>query len=147
MSLVVAETNFLKPDEYPRIIIEAKIYGMDEKKYIYIPMMIDTGSLYTIISIDIIESIGYDIENQSLRDVDTFSLSGKTTSKLIEINKLEAIWTEFNNMEVLAKSIPNEIPVVGILGLNFLSKFDIHISFSRKVIRVDKMPYINDMLG
>ena len=62
--------------------------------------------------------------------------SGVEEAPVIEIKGLTAIGQTIENIEVMCRDLPVEAPVEGVLGLNFLMNFDVHISFSKGTIEL-----------
>ena len=117
------------------ITIPIKVMGIDDNSFRDIEVALDTGATTTSIPIYIASALGYNVSNpQKIEPVVTGS--GVKEVPVIEIKRLTAIGQTIENIEVMCFDLPLEAPVEGVLGLNFLMNFDVHISFSKGTIEL-----------
>ncbi|MGA1863698.1 MAG: aspartyl protease family protein [bacterium] len=88
----------------------------------------DTGSTFTVISYEILESIGCnpDIPKRKKRIV---TGSGYEIAPVVIVPKFHCLGKVIENKEVLAHTLPFGSFVDGLLGMDFLSSFKIDIRF------------------
>jgi hypothetical protein len=89
---------------------------------------LDTGATETVISIDKLAFLGYGI---SFTDERTRLITGswqRLPPRAI-LQKILALGQERSNLPVLAYTLPAEIGVDGMLGLDFLRKLTLTIDF------------------
>ena len=121
--------------KYEKIIVSLEIYGINGSSHT-IRVVLDTGSAFSCIPPDIALDLGYDIENP--KEVKSFiSATSIGEAPLIEVERVTAIGQDMKNFDVLCHYLPEESTVDGILGLNFLSHFDLSISFSEGTIEIE----------
>lgn len=96
---------------------------------------LDTGSSNTSIPTKIASDLGYDLSNPKQVILLTTG-SGIVPAKIITARKLTAIGESIENIDVVCHDLPFGSTIDGVLGLNFLSHFDIKISFSTGIIEI-----------
>ena len=117
------------------ILIPVKVMGIDGNSFRDIEVALDTGATTTSIPIYVVSALGYNVSNpESIVEVVTGS--GVEEAPVIEIKGLTAIGQTIENIEVMCRDLPLEAPVEGVLGLNFLMNFDVHISFLKGTIEL-----------
>lgn len=88
--------------------------------------MIDTGSAYTIVSQEILEFIGSSpATSQKRRRIITGS--GYEIVPVVFIETFSCFGKSIKDFEVLGHTLPFGVYVDGLLGMDFLGKFDIEI--------------------
>ena len=117
------------------ILIPVKVMGIDGSNFRDIEVALDTGATTTSIPIYVVSALGYNVSNPK-SIVEVVTGSGVEEAPVIEIKGLTAIGQTIENIEVLCRDLPLEAPVEGVLGLNFLMNFDVHISFSKGTIEL-----------
>ncbi len=135
----MSQTRFaLSPDRL--IMVHATIHALDDSKRVTLDLILDTGASFTTINPDILSDLGYDLSDPNLRKIDFITASGTTKAAIIAVNKLSVIGHTFEGMEVAANYLPVETYAHGLLGANFLSCFDIGISYSKRIINTEPIP-------
>lgn len=132
------------------IFIDCRIHGTSDSvnNARNIKLVLDTGSTHTIISPDAISGLGYDqdILNPKTHK-DMFTVSDKVTCPIIEISHFHCMGQIVKGLEVgiynLYVNQFERVPAQGLLGMNFLNKFDYKITFSKGLIEVYKPKSIN----
>ena len=117
------------------ILIPVKVMGIDGNNFRDIEVALDTGATTTSIPIYVVSALGYDVSNPK-SIVEVITGSGVEEAPVIEIKGLTAMGQTLENIEVMCRDLPLEAPVEGVLGLNFLMNFDVHISFSKGTIEL-----------
>ena len=92
----------------------------------YSRLLLDTGSAYTLISQEILESIvcspALPIRTQRI-----ITGSGYEIVPLVSVNKFHCLGSLLENFEIIAHTLPFGAYVDGLLGMDFLSKFETEI--------------------
>ena len=117
------------------ILIPVKVMGIDGNNFRDIEVALDTGATTTSIPIYVVSALEYNVSNPK-SIVEVVTGSGVEEAPVIEIKGLTAIGQTIENIEVMCRDLPVEAPVEGVLGLNFLMNFDVHISFSKGTIEL-----------
>ena len=117
------------------ILIPVKVMGIDGNSFRDIEVALDTGATTTSIPIYVVSALGYNVSNPE-GIVEVVTGSGVEEAPVIEIKGLTAIGQTIENIEVMCRDLPLEAPVEGVLGLNFLMNFDVHISFLKGTIEL-----------
>ena len=117
------------------ILIPVKVMGIDGNSFRDIEVALDTGATTTSIPIYVVSALGYNVSNPK-GIVEVVTASGVEEAPVIEIKGLTAIGQTIENIEVMCRDLPVEAPVEGVLGLNFLMNFDVHISFLQGTIEL-----------
>ena len=111
------------------LFCEAEIHSKKKKSFL-IHLAVDTGATVTIISPDAARFIGINPAfSKRVREVTTGS--GSVMCPLITIPYFICLGQTIKNLEVFCHTLPEESPVEGLLGLNFLKNFDIRINFRK----------------
>ncbi len=135
----MSQTRFqLRPDGL--IMVPAKIHALDHSKHVTIDLILDTGASFTTINPDILSDLGYDLSDTNLSKIDFVTASGITKVDIINVSRLSVIGQTFEGMEIAASYLPVETYAHGLLGANFLSCFDISISYSKYIINTEPIP-------
>jgi predicted aspartyl protease len=107
-------------------LLSIKVFIEGPKGRAYPTLLIDTGSAYTIIAKEILESIGCSpaIPKRTQRII---TGSGYEIVPVISVERLH-FWGNFlENIELLAHTLPMGTYVDGLLGMDLLNKYDIEI--------------------
>ena len=118
------------------IQLSMKVEGVDKSEFRDVSVALDTGASVTSIPTKTALDLGYDpYHPKYYKEIITGS---KIESiPVIEVKKIIAIGQPIENINVLCYDLPQELRVDGVLGLNFISNFNINISFSRGSIDIE----------
>jgi len=111
-----------------------KAYLKGPEAIAYPKLLIDTGSTYTIIAQEILESIGCSpaLAEERKRIV---TASGYEMLPVVKVQRFSCLGCSVENGHVLAHTFPFGTYVDGLLGMDFLQRFLIDIRpFSGEVI-------------
>ena len=92
----------------------------------YPKLLLDTGSAYTLISKEILESIGCSLA-LAKRIQRIITGSGYEIVPVIQVNRFHCMGSLLEEFEILAHTLPTGAYVDGLLGMDFLGRFDIEI--------------------
>ncbi|MBI4690926.1 MAG: clan AA aspartic protease [Nitrospirae bacterium] len=106
------------------LMLKSFIEGGEGKAYPR--LLLDTGSSYTIISQEILENIGCSpaIAQRRQRII---TGSGYEIVPVVRLNKFHCLGKVIEGVEVLAHTLPYGTYVDGLLGMDFLNKFELEI--------------------
>jgi len=116
------------------LISEIDFWNKKKDKYSLFSIVIDTGACMTCIDRDTLIRAGYDVTSGNKRRITTASGTEYVNEVYIDRIKLDNI--ELENVLVYAHEFPEECLMYGVLGLNVLSKFDVNMLFSEKLIEL-----------
>jgi predicted aspartyl protease len=108
----------------PLLLVRAFVEGPSGKAYP--KLLLDTGSAYTLISQEILESIGCSpaLPKRTQRII---TGSRYEIVPVISVNKFHCMDKVLESFEVLAHTLPLGAYVDGLLGMDFLGRFEVEI--------------------
>ncbi len=117
------------------ITLPVIIYG---KKYKTMGRFIlDTGASFTIIDHSLAEAIGYSARD-GIGQSTVSSVLGKEQGYRLILESLETLGNKFSRIEVRCHDL-QEQGIEGLLGMNFLEKFDWCIHPQKQVISIHQV--------
>ena len=115
------------------VIAHATVVGPNMRLIAH--LAVDTGASRTCLSAALLERLGYDLtQYEATRRVMT--ASGMTTLARIEVARLSALGQDRLRMPVLSLTLPQDIGVDGVLGLDFFHDTILRINFRAGEIEV-----------
>lgn len=106
------------------MVVKARIKGQEASAYPR--LLIDTGSTYTIVAHEILESIGCGpVFYKERRRIAT--ASGYEMLPVVLVEQFNCLGQSLKNYHVLGHTLPFGTYVDGLLGMDFLSRFEIEI--------------------
>lgn len=114
------------------IIVPVRLHG--SKHFFDAQFVLDTGASYTIVDHRIAESIGY-TQNNATAPSRVSSATGKEEGFRIKIASIETLGKCLVDFEVACHALLEQ-GVEGLIGMNFLEKFDFCIFPSKKNIQI-----------
>ena len=115
------------------IILSLEVGGISENDSLFLPAALDTAASNTTISPKVATALGYNL-SEPKDEVEIITGGGIISAKIITVRKLTAVGEIIENIDVSCHDLPENSIVDGVLGMNFLEHFDIHISFSTGTI-------------
>ena len=117
--------------------IPIRIYDVNKSSYQTIPVILDTGATESLIPPQRLLDLGYDLTNAPRMTSET--ANGPVVALSVTVTKMIAIGQSTEHIRVTCfepdADIPELLEHIGLLGMNFLSRFDnLNISFSRRTI-------------
>ena len=97
-----------------------------ERGKAYPKLLIDTGSAYTIISQELLEFVGSSPAT-ALKRQRIITGSGYEVVPVISVETFSCFGKTIEDFTVLGHTLPFGVYVDGLLGMDFLSKFDVEI--------------------
>lgn len=98
-------------------------------------LAVDTAATLTLITPEVIERIGYSARDGTLSSVS--SAVGTEYGYRVRVAHLSAFDQEVADLSVNVFDLPDRAGIDGLLGLNFLSRFDLELRFSTGRIRAE----------
>lgn len=93
-----------------------------------ITMALDTGAVLTVIPIETALAIGYD-PAKSRKRIELVTASGTELAPRLTVRAAKCLGHIVRQLEVVCHDLPAQSPVKGLLGLNFLRHFNVHLNF------------------
>ena len=111
--------------------IKVGFYTLKTQKYDECWIGLDTGAETTTLARDLLYNLEYNVSDFPLTSVST--ATQREYANKLNLEKLKLGDIELNNIEVNALDFENSF-IVGVLGLNVLTKFDVNFLFSQNII-------------
>jgi predicted aspartyl protease len=116
--------------------VDLRLWNQRKKGYSSISVVIDTGAATTTISDDILFRAGYDV-------------AGGVTKRIITASSVEYVHEitiprmmlgdlQLSDVNVYAHTFPQESLLTGVIGLDILRDFDIHIEQGTQTLELIK---------
>ncbi len=106
------------------LMTRAFVEGQSGKAYP--KLLIDTGSTYTILSQEMLESIGSSPATATQRQR-IITGSGYQIAPVVLLNSFSCFGKFLKDFYILGHTLPFGVYVDGLLGMDFLGKFDMEI--------------------
>jgi predicted aspartyl protease len=116
------------------LFVYADIWNKNTLRFASGLLTFDTGATVTTISKDILFNLGYNVIDGDVRRIAT--ASGVEYVREVNIEKMRLGKFVLPQVSVYAHTFPAEGFSTGVIGLNILSKFDISLLFSKKLIEL-----------
>jgi hypothetical protein len=98
-------------------------------------LLLDTGSSITTLTWQAIGRLGLDpYEPHAVRR--THVWGGAQEVPILIVPRVRVFGQEVRDLEVACGDLPPDLKIDGVLGLNFLSHFDLHLSFRKRYIEL-----------
>lgn len=98
-------------------------------------LLVDTGSTYTILPIEALETIGIDVAH-SQDQVHITTGSGLLVIPRVLISWFQSIGVQRSGFPVLAHTLPFAGPIDGLLGMDFLAPVGAHLDLEAGVAKL-----------
>ena len=112
----------------PLLVVKTCVVGSEGM--VYPNLLLDTGSAYTILSQEILYSIGLSPADAKKKLRRIITGSGHEIVPVISVHQFHCLGQRVDNFDLLAYTLPSGIYVDGLLGMDFLNRFDIDLSIS-----------------
>ena len=101
-----------------------------------IKLLVDTGSTYTILPVEVLESVGLSpAESEEHERIATGS--GYIIAPKVTVHSLSTLGKEFRRIAVIAHTLPFGAPIDGLLGMDILSRVKARIAVAKGIIEVE----------
>lgn len=102
-----------------------------------VDLLIDTGASYTILSWATLISLGLDPASSTVRQPVT-TANGLVWMPVVKIEEFHAFGQKTTQFPVLAHTVPLGSQVSGVLGMDFLRRFEIKLDFMKAIIEIEQ---------
>ncbi|MBE9123079.1 retropepsin-like domain-containing protein [Tychonema sp. LEGE 07199] len=117
------------------LAVQATIGGNNGDATEYrVRLLVDTGSSFTILPVQVLETLGYDTRNP-LRRQELVTGQGRIYVPVIKVSWFNCVGQVIENLDVVAHDIPPNIRIDGLVGRDFLTRFQAVISVGHAEIR------------
>ena len=100
----------------------ARVGGVKKGDYFSIKLLVDTGASFTILPVQILKDLGYDIKHP-IREENIVTGKGTIKAPVVQVSWLNCLGQTIKNFEVIAYNLPPNLRVDGVLGMDFLRNF------------------------
>lgn len=115
------------------LITKAAITGPDGIKIL--SLLVDTGSSYTIIPVEALESCGCS-PVEAKKHLRIVTGSGFIVAPVVQLKWFGAFGAKIDNFNVVAHTLPFSGPIDGLLGMDFLRKIKARINTEDSLIEI-----------
>ena len=119
------------------LFIDVDVWDKKKNRFKTGMLTFDTGATVTTISKEVLHHLGYDVQNGKVQRITT--ASGIEYVREVVVDKIRLGDIEIENVTAYAHNFPEEGFSTGVIGLNILSKFDISLLFSRRIIELTRI--------
>lgn len=123
------------PLDPSRSIIPVKVELVGSRGSLFVDMALDTGATHTMAPPSFLAAIGCNLRGAA-RKIDISTASGLIMVPLVAVKALRCLGREVEGIPVLAHSLPGKSPVEGLLGLDFLKRFNVHLAFRKRRLEI-----------
>lgn len=127
--------NFPLSSDPKVVIVPIRIGGPRSERYVRV--ILDTGATFTMVCPEILEEVGYDLAKPFRKAIIT-TASSIENAPFYLISMIEVLGNRIENIEVASHKLPERVPADGLLGLNVLKHFDVHIEFLKRRLRFEQ---------
>ena len=123
----------LERDAQGIIVVWARIGGPNGSRDVQLAL--DTGAAMTLVVPEVLDRLGYSArDGDKITSISTANADPEQGYRL-RVRHFEALGFEFHNFRIHAHDLP-DYGIDGLLGMDFLEKFDFEVCMSERVIRV-----------
>lgn len=98
-------------------------------------LLVDTGSTYTILPVEILEALGCDPTASRVHER-IITASGYVLAPRVAVTWFQALGKKRRNIHVVAHTLPPAGPIDGLLGMDFLTCIKARIDLGSGVVEV-----------
>ena len=109
--------------------------GGNDGSVIVVRLLVDTGSSFTVLPTRIVESLGCN-SRKPLRSIATVGASGIINAPLVAVPWFNCLGQRIESFPLLSYTIPAAAFVDGLLGMDFLSRYQAIIAVADAEIRL-----------
>jgi predicted aspartyl protease len=115
------------------LITKAAIAGPEGIKIL--SLLVDTGSSYTIIPVEALESCGCS-PAKAKKHLRIVTGSGFVVAPVVQLNWFSTLGVKVDNFSVVAHTLPFSGPIDGLLGMDFLRKVKARIDLENGLVEI-----------
>lgn len=118
------------------IIVEARIWG--PKRDMPVRLVLDTGSAATLVVPDTLDALGYSPRDGTVITTVTSAI-GKEQGYVLHLAQFEALGFTVSDFPIHVFDLADRHQIDGLIGLNFLQKFNYEIRSAEGRILVEEL--------
>jgi predicted aspartyl protease len=103
------------------LFLRASINGANGDS-LRVRLLVDTGSSYTTLPINLLEDLGYDISAAANRRIAIMTAGGMGRAPVLPISTFNCLGQSFSDFPIVALDLPFNPLMSGLLGMDFLSR-------------------------
>ncbi|MBS3151494.1 retroviral-like aspartic protease family protein [Candidatus Woesearchaeota archaeon] len=96
-------------------------------------MALDTGATYVTVPKNFIDALNIRVGSLKQKG-ELISASGIEPVSIVILERVKALVKEVRNVEVMVHDLPPQSSIDGLLGLNLLKNFNVHINFKEGIL-------------
>lgn len=116
------------------LAVQATVGSREGGDFVRVRLLVDTGSSFTILPVQVLQNLGYDTRNP-LRRQELVTGQGRIYVPVINVSWFKCVGQLIESFEVVAHDIPPNLRIDGLIGMDFLTFFQAVISVSDAEIR------------
>ncbi|MEG5014723.1 MULTISPECIES: retropepsin-like aspartic protease [unclassified Microcoleus] len=116
------------------LAVQATVGSREGGDFVRVRLLVDTGSSFTILPVQVLQNLGYDTRNP-LRRQELVTGQGRIYVPVINVSWFNCVGQLIENFEIVAHDIPPNLRIDGLLGMDFLTRFQAVISVGDAEIR------------
>ena len=130
------KTYRLYPHSKNLLRTPAMVGGREKGDYFRVQLLVDTGASFTILPVKAIKALGYEID-RPLRYQKIVTGNGMIDAPVVMVSWFNCLGQTIKNFdfEAIAYNTPANLRVDGLLGMDFLTRFQAIISVREPEIR------------
>ena len=109
------------------LAVQATVGSREGGDFVRVRLLVDTGSSFTILPVQVLQNLGYDTRNP-LRRQELVTGQGRIYVPVINVSWFNCVGQLIENFDVCAHDIPPNLRIDGLLGMDFLTRFQAVIS-------------------
>ena len=118
------------------LAVQATVGSREGGDFVRVRLLVDTGSSFTILPVQVLQNLGYDTRNP-LRRQELVTGQGRIYVPVINVCWFNCVGQFIENFDVFAHDIPPNLRIDGLLGMDFLTRFQAVISVGDAEIRFE----------
>jgi predicted aspartyl protease len=116
------------------LAVQATVGSREGGDFVRVRLLVDTGSSFTILPVQVLQNLGYDTRNP-LRRQELVTGQGRIYVPVINVCWCNCVGQLIESFEIVAHDIPPNLRIDGLIGMDFLTFFQAVISVSDAEIR------------
>ncbi|MEG4587670.1 retropepsin-like aspartic protease [Microcoleus sp. MOSTC5] len=116
------------------LAVPATVGSREGGDFVRVRLLVDTGSSFTILPVQVLQNLGYDTRNP-LRRQELVTGQGRIYVPVINVSWFNCVGQLIENFDVFAHDIPPNLRIDGLLGMDFPTRFQAVISVGDAEIR------------
>jgi predicted aspartyl protease len=116
------------------LAVQTTVGSKEGGDFVRVRLLVDTGSSFTILPVQVLQNLGHDT-GSPLRRQELVTGQGKIYAPVINVSWFNCVGQLIESFEIVAHNIPPNLRIDGLLGMDFLTRFQAVISVADAEIR------------